>query len=152
ATLFVNWPQYGYDPARSGCNPYEHILTTSNVSNLVLDWDFYPVAPVLSSTAVVNGVVYVGTNDGNLYALDANTGTVNWKSGIGGEIDSSPAVVNGRVYVGTSIGDSAGLIDALNATTGALLWAYPAGGWITASPTVVNGVVYIGSQDHNFYA
>lgn len=31
-TLFVNWPQYGFDAKRSGCNPYERILRSATVT------------------------------------------------------------------------------------------------------------------------
>jgi outer membrane protein assembly factor BamB len=49
---------------------------------------------------VANGVVYVGSDDGNLYALDAGTGAKLWSYAAGG-VDSSPTVVNGVVYVGS---------------------------------------------------
>jgi outer membrane protein assembly factor BamB len=44
-------------------------------------------------------VVYVGSDDGNVYALDAASGTKKWAYPIGG-MDSSPAVADGVVYVG----------------------------------------------------
>ena len=51
---------------------------------------------------VVNGVVFVGSQDKTLYALDALTGILLWGAGISGTIDwSSPAVADGRVYVGS---------------------------------------------------
>ena len=55
-----------------------------------------------SSPAVVSGVVYVDSNDKNIYALNARTGTQLWNCTIDGGI-SSPAVVGGVVYVGSWI-------------------------------------------------
>ncbi len=79
-------------------------------------------AAVVSSPAVANGVVYVGSSDQNVYALNASTGALLWKYTTGGQIDhSSPAVTNGVVYVGSFDGN----VYALNASTGALLWKYP---------------------------
>jgi PQQ-like domain len=102
-----------------------------------------------SSPAVVNGVVYVGSYDKNLYALNATTGTLLWKYTTGSYIElSSPAVANGVVYFGSSDNN----LYALNAGTGVLLWQYTTGGIITCSPAVANGVVYIGSFDGNLYA
>jgi outer membrane protein assembly factor BamB len=108
-------------------------------------WNYTTGGYVFSSPAIANGVVYVGSDDGNVYALNARTGAKLWNSTSGGT--SSPAVVNGAVYVG---GGSD--VYALNATTGAKLWNYATGGYVSSSPAVSNGVVYVGSNDHNVYA
>jgi outer membrane protein assembly factor BamB len=50
---------------------------------------------------VANGVVYVGSDDSNVYALNATTGAKLWSYSTGGGVYSSPAVVNGVVYVGS---------------------------------------------------
>jgi outer membrane protein assembly factor BamB len=60
-----------------------------------------------SSPAVANGVVYVSSDDGRVYALDAATGEQMWNYTIGGTpywdsfASSSPAIANGVVYVGS---------------------------------------------------
>jgi len=54
-----------------------------------------------SSPAVANGVVYVGSEDHNVYALDARTGAKRWVYTTGYLVTSSPAVANGVVYVGS---------------------------------------------------
>ncbi len=100
-----------------------------------------------SSPAVANGVVYVGSGDSNVYALNASTGAKLWSFTTGGGVDSSPAVANGVVYVGSGFN-----VYALNASTGAKLWSFTTGGGVESSPAVVNGVVYIGSMDGNLYA
>jgi hypothetical protein len=46
-------------------------------------------------------VVYVGSADGNLYALNARTGARLWNYTTGSYIASSPTVANGVVYVGS---------------------------------------------------
>ncbi|HYT45021.1 MAG TPA: PQQ-binding-like beta-propeller repeat protein, partial [Methylomirabilota bacterium] len=56
---------------------------------------------ICSSTAVANGVVYVGSLDSNLYAFNATTGKQLWTAPTRGKIYSSPAVANGVVYVGS---------------------------------------------------
>jgi len=90
---------------------------------------------------VANGVVYFGSYDGSVYALNATTGTKLWSFTIGHYVYSSPAVANGVVYVGD--GNYSGNLYALNASTGAVLWSYTFGG--IASPVVVNGALYVGS-------
>ena len=64
--------------------------------------------------------MYVGSDDNNLYALNASTGALLWKYATGGNVSSSPAVANGVVYIGSDDYD----VYALNAGTGALLWKY----------------------------
>ena len=78
---------------------------------------------VNSSPAVANGVVYVGSDDNNVYALNASTGALLWSYTTGSTVVSSPAVANGVVYVGSSDDN----VYALNASTGALLWSYTTG-------------------------
>lgn len=97
-----------------------------------------------SSPAVVNGVVYVGSDDGKVYALNASTGKTLWSFQAGIQaIASSPAVVAGVVYVGGSDYN----VYALNASKGQVLWSFATGGGYVSSPAVARGVVYIGQQD-----
>jgi outer membrane protein assembly factor BamB len=50
-------------------------------------------------------VVYIGSDDNNLYALSASTGAPLWNYTTGGSVESSPAVANGVVYVGSDDGN-----------------------------------------------
>ena len=117
-TLFVNWPQFHYNLAHSGCNPYESILGPDNVRNLVLDWKYITFGGINSSPAVANGRVYVASV--YVYALNASTGALMWSYSV--VSDSSPAVANGVVYVGIENAHT-GSVLALNAGTGALIWS-----------------------------
>ena len=69
---------------------------------------------VWSSTAVADGVVYVGSADGYVYALDAENGALLWSSAIDSAVLSSPVVIDGRVYVSSENG----LVYALKAWPG----------------------------------
>ena len=109
-------------------------------------WSFATRSYVESSPVVANGVVYVTSDDGKLYALNASTGAELWSYTTGNFFEGSPAVANGVVYFG-SVDNN---VYALNANTGAKLWSYPA--FVISTPAVANGVVYIGSSDGNLYA
>jgi outer membrane protein assembly factor BamB len=61
-------------------------------------WDY------LSTPAVAQGVVYAGTRNGILYAIDAITGKEQWSVDLGGKILSSPAISGGAVYATTTSG------------------------------------------------
>ena len=107
-----------------------------------------PVAPVPIAIHF-GGVVYVGSGDRNIYALNASSGALLWSYTTGGEVFSSPAVANGVVYVGS--GDRK--VYGLSVGSGALLWSSTTGGVVgPSSPAVANGVVYVGSEDHKLYA
>jgi outer membrane protein assembly factor BamB len=111
-------------------------------------WVTTTAGTVRSSPVVSNGVVYVGSDDAGLYALNATTGMVIWKTITGAAVRSSPAVSSGVVYVGSD--DKA--VYALDAATGAVLWKTTTGAAVRSSPSVANGVVYVGSDDAGLYA
>jgi len=102
----------------------------------------------LSSPAVADGMVYIGSNDHNVYALNASTGEQVWNYTTGNYVSSAPAVAGGMVFVGSY--DYS--VYALNASTGVRIWSYETGYEVSSSPVVVNGTVFIGSGDGNFYA
>jgi outer membrane protein assembly factor BamB len=105
-------------------------------------WNFTTDYFVTSSPAVSGGYVYVGSDDANVYCLNAQTGFLVWNYTTGGAVGSSPAVSGGYVYVGS---DDANVY-CLNAQTGAYVWGYPTG-YSPTSPAVSGGYVYVGSGD-----
>jgi outer membrane protein assembly factor BamB len=110
----------------------------------------------LSSPAVVDGAVYFGSGDGNLYSLDANSGELRWKFRTGDVVHASPAIVNGVAYVGSW--DS--YFYAVDVGNGKEKWRFHAGEdplvhnqvGFQSSPAVVDGVVYTGCRDAQLYA
>jgi outer membrane protein assembly factor BamB len=121
-------------------------------------WVFATGGKITSSAAVVDGKVYVGSDDHNWYCLDAYTGAKIWNFTTDYLVQSSAAVVNGRVYTGADDGN----IYCLNANTGALIWKTPAGGLIDyiimpqflqsrSCPIIVNNLLYVGSLDGKVY-
>gem|GEM_PF-1906578 len=63
-------------------------------------WKHRTEGQVFSSPVVYGGVVYIGSNDRCMYALDASTGAAFWKFEAKGCIKSSPAVDETTVYFG----------------------------------------------------
>jgi eukaryotic-like serine/threonine-protein kinase len=90
-----------------------------------------------SSSAVANGVLYVGCSDYNLYALDAKTGKLLWSYATGASV-STPVVSGGVVYA------TSDQTYSLNASTGALIWKTPA--FSRWAPAVVGNTVYVSSD------
>lgn len=115
-----------------------------------------PYDMFLSSPAVVDGVVYLGSGDGSVYAIDAVSGTLRWRFKTGDVVHASPAVANGVVYIGSW--DS--WFYALDAHSGTVMWRFKTGEdpdihnqqGISSSAAVVDGMVYFGARDGHLYA
>jgi outer membrane protein assembly factor BamB len=144
------WPMWRHDPEHSAAGQ-------SGPANLTLRWKFTTSGGVVSSPSVAYGRAYFGSQDKNVYCVDARNGRFIWKFATGARIKSSPAVVNGKVY----IGPDDGYVYCLDAYNGSVIWKEYAGGYIEApfsaavllqsSPIVVDGRVYVGSLDTNLY-
>lgn len=65
----TDWAQFRDGPYHTGYNPYENVLTSSNVTALTRDWRYTTRGYVFSSPAVANGMVYIGSDDFNVYAF-----------------------------------------------------------------------------------
>jgi outer membrane protein assembly factor BamB len=135
-------------------------------------WTFKTGGPIVSSPAIADGVVYIGSSDGGLYAVDQETGQQKWKVMITEPVASSPAVAGGLVYFLTYDG----VLYAVTADKGDIKWRFATGGerrfeakgihgltpgsqnipdpmdLYLSSPAVANGRVYFGSSDGNVYA
>jgi outer membrane protein assembly factor BamB len=105
------------------------------------NWDY-----LASSPAVADGMIYIGSADGFLYAVYAQTGQPAWRFQTGDRVRSSPAVAYGMVYVGSWDG----LIYAVDAQSGQEKWRFDVSTQyrhVQPSPTIVDGVVYIGARN-----
>ena len=137
--------------------------STANATTGVSIWNFTTGYRVSSTPAVVNGVVYTGADDGNIYALNANTGQQIWSTPVGGASQtmvywvsawqprSSPQVDNGQVFVG----GLSGKLYCLSAASGNILWSSFAGSERNppgGTPLVTSDTVYIAGSDSNVYA
>jgi len=168
-----DWPGYLFDNGHSSRNALATAITPANASTLVADWSFVdpgatlegqPIAGLFSSPTVFGGVVYIGSNTGNFYALDEATGAVLWQQllgfttpitcGRGHGVTSTATLatdpVSGTLTVYVGGGD--GYLYALDAATGNIVFRQfvcdvgttKNTGFIWASPTIVSGKIYLG--------
>src|SRR5205823_668698 len=68
----TDWPRFRFDDANTGFNIYENVLDPSSVTKLGLLWGYKTGRYVTTSPAVARGIVYAGSDDHKLYALDAS--------------------------------------------------------------------------------
>jgi polyvinyl alcohol dehydrogenase (cytochrome) len=135
----------------------EKSIDTGNVAELGVAWQTStPDGGLIHSTPVVaGGCVFTGTELGNIYALNADTGKVVWKRSVGKSegsnfaegagIVGAPAVVGGLVYVGATT-PKASVLSALDRTTGKLVWKRVVdkdeGGGLDSSPVPFKGMIF----------
>lgn len=67
-------------------------------------WNYVTQGFVLCSPAYADGTVYIGSEDGRIYAVNAEDGAVRWSYATGGSIYGMPAVQDGMLYVGSDDG------------------------------------------------
>jgi outer membrane protein assembly factor BamB len=79
-------------------------LLAMNLSNKELLWEFRTGGAIISSPALSGTALYVGSNDGHVYALETRTGKLLWKYGTDGKITASPTVADGTVFIGSHDG------------------------------------------------
>ncbi len=141
-----NWPMYQRSSFNEGFSETEP-LAEKLTAHLI----FESADPVVSSPAIVAGILYLTSGESGRYsiiAIDAYTGMFIWKRQFPAPISYSPAVAGHFVYL--AVGD--GRIFALSAHDGETQWSSDLGNHISSSPTIRNGIVYIGSFDEKLYA
>lgn len=138
----ANWPQFGRDA--------KHHRSAEEFIGLPLtaQWAVAAGGAIVSSPTTAEGMVFFGSRDKKIYAVDAATGALKWSYVTGGWVDASPAVADGVVYVVSRDG----FLYALDIFTGSLKWKYATGGTDIASPMVSGGVVYGGAGYPNKFA
>ncbi|MBV8372092.1 MAG: PQQ-binding-like beta-propeller repeat protein [Candidatus Eremiobacteraeota bacterium] len=126
--ITVNWPQQGMNPAHTGYNAHETTLGAGNVGGLTQLWSFPTGGQIMAPVLLQNGVAYVNSGDGYLYALNATTGAQLWKfqtyEGAGSQ--TNPVISGAHVFVPCLVGDSTQQngICALKLANGSLAWSF----------------------------
>ncbi len=125
------------------------VLFTLDTSGKEL-WTYETDQTLWATPATDGTTVYLPSMDHHIYALDAKTGQLVWKSDdLGGAVAGTPALgPNGELYVGTFNSEML----ALDGKTGKVNWRFPTNGWVYSGPALDNGVLYFGDLNGYFYA
>ncbi len=110
-------------------------------------WIFRCEDEIRGSASYDNGMIYVGSYDHNLYALDATSGEFKWKFPTNGGIVTRPAITNDLIFVGSEDGN----LYAILPKTGKMAWTLPLDNPIRSSPKIVEGHVFFGCDDGFLY-
>lgn len=137
-------------------------------------WQFATKGKIFATPAIANGLVYIGSEDSCLYAVEEKSGKLKWKFNTRGKINSSATVYDNMVFFGSYDGN----YYALNAKSGHEIWRFQTGGekhigakglwtmkpdslymddlfdFFLSTPIIdsANGNVCFGSSDGNVYA
>jgi len=160
-------PQFKRDTNHSGVFLGQNIVIHPSVK-----WKFKTDGRVFSSPIANRGTIYVGADDGNLYALNMKNGSLIWKFFTRGRVRSTPAFYNNTIFFSSYDG----IFYAVDALTGTKKWTFktagegqykapgihgllPANQLITddwdiyqSSPAIAHGHIYFGSGNGNVYA
>ena len=147
APATTSWPMFMHDNQHSGTT--DNIAVVDNTLLWKFNVDKGEMAnAVASSAAVVGGIVYIASQNGYLYALDAYTGTCFWRFNLDDSVLSSPVVANGVVYMGTMNG-----ICAVDAYTGAQIWKTSKFTDAISTAAISKDTLYVGSfAENSLYA
>ena len=111
-------------------------------------WSFATQDEIRGTPTCEKGIVYVGSYDRHVYALNSSTGKLNWKYSTDGGVVSKPAIVADNLCFGSE--DHR--LHVVSARTGVVLWTYFTGAPIRSSPHITDGHVFIGSDDGYLHA
>ena len=147
------WRTYGHDFSNTRNQDQETSIGPAQARSLAPAWTFTSsgAGDFTGTPSVADGCVYVGSNGGYVFALNADTGLQVWKTQVpaGGGINSSVSVVGGVVYAEVSHATHAPCVGsqcqgpyviALDQATGALKWTSSCAGGLCGQPvtTTVN--------------
>lgn len=136
----ADWPSFRGDAAQIG------VRKEAAEGKLEELWKFRTKQSIDGAPAIVGGVVYVGSYDEHLYAIDLKTGMEKWKTKLG-PIKSSPSVNGKRVYAG----DVDGNLHCLDIETGKAIWKFEAQGEITGGANFSGDKIIFGAHDETLY-
>ena len=147
-------------PQFRGGGAHEAVYCSDPIRHLGgVRWRFATEGPVRSSPVVSEGVVFVGSGDHRLYAVDARSGKETWRRDAGAPVDATPAIAGARVFAAT-----ARRVFAVDRATGAELWSRSFGNDLPlpggfgygfearlSSPSVDGDAVLVGGGDGVLY-
>jgi outer membrane protein assembly factor BamB len=147
------WRSYGHDLANSRHQDQETIIDAGRAAKLAPRWVFSAEAAGAggdfeNTPAVADGCLFLGSTDGWVLALNADTGELVWKTQLPYGVGGSLAIADGLVLANVNRGNVPSTV-ALDETTGALVWqSVPLdaqhGTEILSSPVVFDGMVIVG--------
>jgi outer membrane protein assembly factor BamB/tRNA A-37 threonylcarbamoyl transferase component Bud32 len=112
-----------------------------------IKWRVRAKRAITSSPAAADDIMYYGSVDGNIYAIDAKTGWSIWRFRMDRGTISSPQVVNNQIFIGSADGN----IYCIDTRSSKEVWRFNTGHQVSSSPTIHKDSVYCGGVDGFIY-
>ena len=147
-TAGPSWNGWGVDAGNSRYQPTPG-LTAEQVPKLALKWAFgFPNGTsAYGQPTIAGGRVYVGSDNGFVYALDAASGCVYWSFESSGGVRTAISIGKAGPKYAVYFGDVKANVYAVDAETGAQLWKKSAESHplarVTGAPALHNGRLYV---------
>jgi polyvinyl alcohol dehydrogenase (cytochrome) len=146
AAALPGWSGWSPTHTNTRFQPHDSArLGADDLKRLTLKWSFgFPDASVAwSQPALAAGRLFVGSQNGTVYSLDAKSGCIHWTVSASGGVRTAISVANRVAY----FGDTSAHAYAVNADTGAVVWSrkvddHPLAR-ITGSPALFEGRLYV---------
>ena len=135
-----DWPLFRGNALQTG------VADSTLPDTLEILWTFKTKDTVEAAAAITDGVVYIGSLDERLYALQLKSGEKIWDYKAG-PIAAPPSGRGGFVYVG----DSDGVLHCVDAIAGKKKWSYETGGLIKSGINFAGDSILFGSSDEHLY-
>ncbi len=139
--------------SRQKCESYMAALRAGAVT-----WSWvYPssgsIGGIASSPTIRGGRVYVGSDDGNLYCLNASDGSLIWTYSTGDTIRSSPSAAYESGYWVIYFGSNDCYVYAVKDTGSSYeeKWTRNLGAGVNSSPALWDSLLYVGSNDDSIH-
>ena len=138
--IAADWPVFRGGPSQTAASK-------EPLPNPLMEvWTFKVGNAVESTAAIVGGVIYVGSMDGKLFALELASGKQKWQANVG-SIKAPVGVHDGKVYVG----NDDGLFQCLNAADGKEVWKFNSEAEVTSGIAFNRDAVLFGCGDEQLH-
>jgi outer membrane protein assembly factor BamB len=138
----ADWLLFRGNPQQTG------VATSALPDKLDILWKFSTKDAIEGTPAIAKGIVYIGSFDEHLYAIDLQTGAEKWRYKAGA-LKTPAAVRDGKVY----IGNMDGVLHVVDALKGTKLWTYetPNQAEITSGVSFMGDKLLFGCADESLY-
>jgi outer membrane protein assembly factor BamB len=145
AAVAPSWTQFRIGPENNAV--VEGVLETA--------WRVETGGQISASPTMVDGTLYIGNNDGSLYAIDAGSGQIFWKAHVPNPLMSAPLIYGDVVIVGEGdptsrssspsepvmVGQGPSALIAFDRATGTQRWQLALTGSAMPTPAIIDGIL-----------
>jgi outer membrane protein assembly factor BamB len=125
--------------------PTGNVLYAVAISNRSVRWSFEAVGDLRASPVLLDNLVYIGSEDKRVYALDKYTGDLAWSLKLDDVVAASPSIDGLTLVVGTE----SGMVFGIHSLQGEELWRHELGSPVSTAACIGRHTAMIGTSGSN---